>query len=565
MRIPNVLYTEDGGSRSPLDRTTERALAINEAVRPHVEETLDEQRRTMRVAGAVGAITLVVGLVVVTATVLVGLGIALLGVLIGGIGYKYATTKTPDVTVQRVERSHWTGYTVPTDDGVVLYDGSDALPAEEFELERVAQRETVEATRERLNEFDELPAVMREPEEIEREVQETLDELRASLDETERYTVEAPVLDPSDAPTETIVALSDHATETVVETEPPVSPAEAEEDVAQLAELDRMADADTDGTVEAVATDSTELFESLSETQVASIERLNDHIQTVADASGMVSYNFYCPDCLSDEIESRVTPVDGETPWQCDTCRGRFETTGLVPRHQLKDDIVNPIWDQLWREKDDERRRIYDNIEDQKSELQEREFERRREEIQSTTDRIKELRSRIRDLQTQKDASEGVIDEMGELMVKYDRLKQERLDEFQAEIAETFAEIDEKTQQIIEETRAESQERLEAAEQAAQEKAELMREEERKRQLEAVALQERLAAERDARNRAHAEATASQVVAHEAKHSQREMAQERTHHKEEVVNESYDNLSALDTINTWRYWKRRLPVVGGGN
>jgi len=230
---------------------------------------------------------------------------------------------------------------------------------------------------------------------------------------------------------------------------------------------------------------SRELVSELSGMQSTAIDLLNDHIDATADAFGMMSYNFYCPRCQLDDIDSTVELVSPQDDaWHCDTCQTEHTTEELLPRHRIKDDVVNPTWDQLWIEKDDERRRIYENISDQKAELEEREFEQRREEIRSSADRIRDLRSRIRDLKKEADAAQAKVSAIGDMMLKYERIHEQRKQEFEKEVQSAFDEIDAETEELLEETRDIEQKRLEEAQKEAKQNAEMMREEERRREAE---------------------------------------------------------------------------------
>jgi DNA repair exonuclease SbcCD ATPase subunit len=219
----------------------------------------------------------------------------------------------------------------------------------------------------------------------------------------------------------------------------------------------------------------------------------------------------------------------------------------VIPRHRLRDEIVNHVWDHLWTEKDDQRREVYENIEDRKHELQEKEFEQRREEIRSATDRIRDLRSRIRDLRTEAKAAEGKVDEIGDLMVKYDRLHRERKQEFRSDVKEAFAEIDRQTERILEETRNEEQNRIEQAQEAAREKAEMIREEERRRQMDKF-----LAEQQRADERAKAEME-QRAALHE-----KEMGIEQRQHREDWMLKTRGRTSFSSLINRVKMRKDRL-------
>ena len=533
MRVSNVVYETD----EPVDEQVATALAMNEALREPLSEFLDAQRRRLRyVAIATAALILAGAGGLVTGAGSTGIGLFVLGIVTAGGGYGYVQTRSPNIAIRSVERGIWSGHSLPAQNGTMLYDATGTLDTAAFELERLSEKDAIDEAIAELGDLEEFPVVMDRDESVEQQVTETLDTVRQEIQTTEKHTVEAPVIAATDPAADAVKTFADLADDDPVDTEVTVTAAQAQEDVSELNELEEMAASDeTEADLKKVSDISRELAHDLSNTQEIAVDLLNDHIGTAADAFGLVSYNFYCPDCKTDDIESTVALTDLQAGrWHCETCRTTHETDAVIPRHRIKDDIVNPVWDQLWVEKDDQRREIYENIEDQKSELEEREFEQRREEIRSATDRIRDLRSRIRDLQTEAKAAEGKVSEVGELMVKYERLHEERKREFEQEVENSFAEIDEKTDRILEETRNEEQERIEKAEQAAKEKAALMREEERE----------------DARVEA-------QMRQAQALHDE-EREMEKQHHREEWMLETRGGTHLSGHIDNFRMKKDRI-------
>ncbi|WP_247009598.1 hypothetical protein [Halorientalis litorea] len=543
MRVRDVVYESDG----PADEDTARALAINEVLREPLSEFLDEQQTRLRYVLAIGlvAVVLGVGALAADAGAAVGGGLVAVGLAVGGGGYAYLNSQSPDVTVRSVQKGYWTAHCLPVQDGAILYDATKSVGTTRFELEQLTDPEAIASANERLTDIEEFPVVMPRDGNVEETVTGTLDEVKAEIETAEQYTVQAPVVPAEGAEREAVESLAGLAEDDSVSADVDVSVDEARSDVRELDELEQMAAAEgAESELESLSDTSRQLVEDLSGMQETAVDLLNDHIGTAADAFGLVSYNFYCPDCQTDDIDSVVElsdPQDGD--WYCETCRTTHDTAAVIPRHRIKDDIVNPVWDQLWREKDDQRREIYENIEDQKADLQEREFEQRREEIRSTTDRIRELRSRIRDLKTEAKAAEGKVSEIGDLMVKYERLHDQRKQAFEEEVESSFAEIDAETDQILEETRNEEQKRIEAAEQAAKEKAEMMREEERRREVEKFVAEQQLA---DERARAQLE------------HQKEEMAMERKHHREDWMLETRGRTSFSGHIDKMRQRKDRV-------
>jgi len=543
MRVTDVCY-EDGAS---VDEDQARAFAVNEVLRDPLTAFLETQYSRAKLAAGAGVAGVLLGVFASVADVagvpalpLIGLGVA-----VGVGGLLYVRSQEPDITVTGVRKGYWSGYCIPDDGGVVVYDATDSRNRTTFNLELLDDHDKIRQASDQLTEVQDFPVVMPRDANVEETVTETLESVREEIENAREKTVEAPVIQETDPAADAVEFLSHRAVADPVTTDTVVGPEKAREDVAALSELESMAAADGEADLEDVSEIGRDVAADLSDHQETAIDVLNDHIETAADAFGVVSYHFYCPDCLTDDIETRLDLSDPEDDvWFCETCRSHHDTADVVPRHRIEDDVVNPVWDQLWIEKDDQRREIYESIEDQKADLKEREFEQRQEEIRTATDRIRDLRSRIRDLETQAKAAEGTVDEIGDLMVKYEHLHQQRKEEFQTEVGEAFAEIDQKTAEIMEQTRNEEQERIEAAEQAAQEKAEAMREDERKRE------RAKFMAEQQLENkRAKAE------MAHEGAMTQAELSQSADHHREDVLLDTHGSLSASDKINNARKWK----------
>ena len=548
VRVSSAVYEAD----EPLDGDRARSLAISEVLREPLSEHLETQRKRLRYSIGAGVLLAVAGI----ASLFGGLGAAVgggliaLGLAVGGGGYAYVTSRSPDVTVNAIEEGYWTSRSLPVQEGAVVYDVSASLPETDFELERLSDKGAISEADDFLDDIGDLPVVMPKDKNLEVELTETLEGVKREIDGAERHTVEAPIVaadSPEAEAVSTLATLADSDDHVDVDPEVPLEQARA--DVENLDDLERMASVtDEDAELEDLSDSARSVVNDLSGTQETAIDLLNEHVATAADAFGMVSYNFYCPDCQTDGIDARVELSDPqEGTWHCETCRSHYETEAVLPRHKIKDDIVNPVWDQLWIEKDDERRSVYENVEDQKTELQEREFEQRREEIRTATDRIRDLRSKIRDLKTQAKAAEGTVSEIGDLMVKYERLAEQRKREFEREVDAAFAEIDEETERILEQTRNEEQKRIKAAEKDAKEKAELMREDERRREIEKFVAQQQMADER-------AEAQMRQ----RAELHEEEIDVEKKHHRENYMLETRGGTSISDRIDRFKLWKDRV-------
>jgi hypothetical protein len=527
MRLASAVF-DDG---APVNEQEARALAVHEAIGDSLADHLDEQWTNIKRAGAVGAVVALLGVGLLAANSPgLGAGLLVLGLAVAGGGVAYSRRQEPDVTVQSVEKGYWTGYMIPDRNGTVVFDATDAIERRQFTLELLEDPERATAIQRDLESIQDFPVVLEREGDVESSFVDSLSDLETAIDDAATHEIAAPVIEGDDPAMETLSRLVPKAAADPVDAGGvSVSMDEAHEQVDAFGEFEEMADEDHgESVLLSVSEQSRELANELSGLQETAIGLLNDHIGTVGDMSGRVSYHFYCPDCIDDDIESRLEVRGTEGHWYCETCRSNFEPGQGVPRHRIRDDIVLEMVEQLWIEKDDQRREIYESIEDQKADLEEREFEQRREEIRTAEERIKDVRARIRDLQTEAKAKEGIVDRIGELMVEYERLNEQKKEQFRDNVTEAFAEIDEQTEEVLEETRGIVQDRIDEAEKEAKEKAETMREEERQFQRELVAYQEARADERAKYEQDRADERAEfeqEQAAHRAQVSDKRQAQ----------------------------------------
>jgi len=509
MRLSSVVIDEEVASEQKA-----QALAINEAIKDDVQEHVGHQWKHLKLSIGAGVVTAVVGIgLIVSGRAMMGVVLLILGVAGGAGGRAYVLSREPDMTVTSIEKGYWTGHLVPSQDGTVVFDATETIEPQQFQLNLLENPDRAREIEQYLDEVREFPVVMTDDHDIEQQFVDTLSEVEAEIEGCETQTVEAPVLSDGDPAVETLSQLRSVATATPVEAGGvSLSREQAIDQVETFSEFESIANEDHgESSLLNVSEQSREIATELSGLQQTATELLNDHIQTAGDMFGLVSYNFYCPDCWDDDIESQLDLIDRDGEWYCETCRSNFPPNQGIARHRIRDEVVLDVWEQLWIEKDDERRQIYESIEDQKAELEEREFEQQREEIRSVEGRIKEIRSKIRDLQTEANAKQGIVERTGHLMTKYDRMQEARVEKFRQDVTDAFSEIDDETRRALEETDGIIQDRIEEAESTAAKRAELMREEDRQRHKEKLAHEERMTRGEMAHDQAVAKAEASAI------------------------------------------------------
>jgi hypothetical protein len=444
-----------------------------------------------------------------------GVAVAVLG-LVGGVGLLAVTRSSePDVTVTGIEKRFWPIHLFPRREGTIVYDATESLPRSTFELELLEDRDAVGQARQQLVGSGELPVVMSREGNVEERNREVLERVRTAVANAESRRVEAPVVEADSPLVGTLDALSAYVDEgdgAAATVDVPLGT--AHDEITAIEEFEQLATTDdSEDDMLAFQAEGTDSVEAISDAQENAIELLNDHVGTAGDVFALSTYHFYCPSCLADDIETELDlQHDGGMRWYCPTCREHVEKERVVPKHRVRGEVVEDVWDQLWIEKDDERRRTYERIEDRKADLKEREFELRREEIRSVGDRIKDIRSKIRDLETQATAGRGAIDEIGSLMVKYEHLHRERKQEFQNDVENAIDRIDARTKEILEETRDIQQQKLEEAEQEAEQKAEMLKADEIQREREQIAVQQAFAQQRHDESSAQRETLSDQIA-----------------------------------------------------
>jgi len=511
MRLSSTVFEDE----QPVGESEARALAIHDAVGEDISRHVDEQWSSIKQLAGGGAVAALTGILLIIAdTVLLGVGLFLLGVLVAGGGVQYVRSQEPDVTVSSLEKGYWTGYVVPDRNGTVIFDATESIQPQQFTLDLLEDPAEAEEIEEDLRSMRDYPVVMDSERSVERSFIDLLDEVETQLNQARSHEITAPVLTDDDPAVKSLSRLAAQAKEDPVDAGGvSLSIAEANSQVDAFNDFESMADEEHgESLLLNVSEQSRNIANELSGLQETAVGLLNDHLQVAGDMFGLVSYNFYCPDCWDDDIQTQLDLLDDEGEWYCDTCRSNFEPSGGVPRHRIRDEVVLDIWEQLWIEKDDQRRDIYESIEDQKAELKEREFEQQREEIRTAQERIKDIRAKIRDLQTEAKAKQGIVDEIGKLMVKYERLNQQKKEEFSRDVKEAFEQIDAETEKALEEMDGLIQDRIEDAEAEAEEKAEMLREGERQRERERVAYEQARADQRAAAEQAQANKRTAAVM-----------------------------------------------------
>lgn len=529
---------------APVDEDEELGLVVSSVVDDEVRSALRWKYRLV-----------ILGVVVAVLTTLLGLPFLVLGIdvltypifILGwgtaGVVLLAGKLKSPNATVTRAEKRLWTGYFLPQGDRGVVYDATATLPTSEFELEELENIDAIHTAVEDFEDGLDLPPIMDDDGNVEEQVARELRDVRQSLTDTASTHVEAPVLDGSREPAfanavveaSTYASASDRRTDTV-----DVGLEEATREADAITELQTLAfETDPEDVLTDLKSNTEAAVDEIADRRRSSLASLNDHVDAVGEVLALPSYTFFCPVCLGDDIESRLDPeFDPDLRWECRTCSNEFRPEDEpVPKHQLKDELVEDVWDDLWTEVEDERRRIYENIEDQKSDLKEREFEQKQEVIRDSWGRIKDIQSKLRDLQTESRAKDKAVEKIGETMHKYDRINAQRRDQFERDVRRVVEEVQEETEETIQAMEQYEEKRIQESQEEAERRAELRQIEKEKRHREKIAATEALGHK--------IEGLGEQLA---GQHDEL-MDELREEHQREVLLDTRGETSTFDTVN----------------
>jgi ribosomal protein L37AE/L43A len=475
----------------PVAGRTEAALVLNDIVSEEIEATLEKRKQTLRrcIAGVAALIGFGVVLLVLQ-RFLVGGGLIAVAIIGGLVAVQYVRTIDPDVEVTGVEKRYWTTHLFPEEDGTIVYDATGTVEDSHLEFYQLENEQILDHAQRYLQMQQSKPIVMNSEDNVEAQLRQMLAAVQSEIENPQRIDFSAPLIKRDTDLSRSLAELGTYASTSETDSVGvDIESTDAESDIETIESLGQAAAVgETKNKLETIKQGAGARVEDFQTTQEQAIEILNDHVESVGDVLALNTYNFYCPVCDEDGIDSKLDYSSGE--WFCATCQQTFDEHVIIPKHRMKDHLVSDIWTQLWVEVEDERRAIYENIEDRKSDLEEREFEQRRMEIKEAANRIKDLRSDIRDLRTEAKAGIGRIEETGDLMVKYERLDDDRQKQFQNDIKEAIEEVDQKTRRILEETEGIEQKQLVKSKEKTKERREPERPDQQRVHREETAIKE---------------------------------------------------------------------------
>lgn len=493
MKLKSSIINNDGSELS-LEEPQE---AVKAALNQELADYFENKKKKFKYLLLISAVLVSAGVLgLFTATIpsitLIGAGAA--GV-ISAVGYLKFTD--PSIEIKGVEKRYWSIHCIPQEESNIYYDASNVVDEKKFDLQKLEGVETLDKSKKKLEEGIKLPVVRNQDSNPEDELRETVDSFENVLTNTNSHRTRAPLIGKEDDVSKSINYLLD---ETGIDRKNESSKSsmqvelvDAKKNVKVMNDLESLAFSDNaEDELREVKSLSKKAADSLKESQQESIEKLNSEIESIGEMVSIRSFNFYCPSCVSDDVYSELEWSKQRDIWVCQTCEKEFDDEdNVIPKHKMKDELVERIWDSLWTEKDDEKRRIYERIEDKRDELETEEFNKKREEINRVGDKIKEIKSEIRGLEAEAEAAKQTVEKLGRLMQKYDRIGKQRRKKFKQEVEKENEKIQKEVKRTIRKQQAEDEKMIKKAEKEAKRKARLQKIEEQKRHREEMMMEAR--------------------------------------------------------------------------
>lgn len=353
MKVPSSIIHDD----EPVSEEFEVGIVAATVLKDELKEYLDTKRTRLLWSFGTGTLAVIAGLYL-TFGGSGGAGLLLAGVGITAFGVgTYLYRRSPEVRLKRAEKRFWTGHLLPSPNGVMVVDGTGTVSDTEFEVEVLAQEDELSRTSDELRNEGELPIILPRERNIESDLKDEFSRLEQTLTNTNRTSVRVPPIGQASPIVDGIDEVLPYAEENEEDggfVKIPIT--EACEKVDKIENLESLAfEDDVDETFSDLKTHSKRALDEITESQKEMVDLLNESIESTGDLLTLISYNFYCPDCLMDEIYStlELETSGGNLEWYCGTCRSYHGLEEATPKNRIKDELIDEIWDRLWIEKDD--------------------------------------------------------------------------------------------------------------------------------------------------------------------------------------------------------------------
>ena len=118
--------------------------------------------------------------------------------------------------------------------------------------------------------------------------------------------------------------------------------------------------------------------------------------------------------------------------WKCPVCEQ--ETQQPIQKHKLDDELFTPVYDKLYEEHFKDRLSIYNNINDQKRQYAEKASTQFHQVLRENRNKEDHIKSKIRNISAEINSEQEAINQLNDLLVKYERIDKDRAKEIERDI-----------------------------------------------------------------------------------------------------------------------------------
>lgn len=216
-----------------------------------------------------------------------------------------------------------------------------------------------------------------------------------------------------------------------------------------------------------------------------------------------IALNMYCPHCNKERIEhiengkyyhnkdigenqkdfksgTKLLLIDPDNlEYLCQVCEQK--TMEPLRRHKMDDELFTPMYDALSEEHFKERLDIYNSINDQKRKYLEKASSQFHEVMRESRTKEDLIKSKIRSIGAEIMAEQSAIEELNQLLMKYDRIEVDRANEIARDISQIKQNVQFENEKAREEIQAVTEKAQQSINESTEKYATLEREDQEKR------------------------------------------------------------------------------------
>jgi len=197
---------------------------------------------------------------------------------------------------------------------------------------------------------------------------------------------------------------------------------------------------------------------------------LGDYTHNGEDDGGRVSFKNNTKMMLSDGFSQT---------WKCPLCEK--ETQQPIQKHKLDDELFTPVYDKLYEEHFKDRLSIYNNINDQKRKYAEKASAQFHQVLRENRTKEDHIKSKIRNISAEIDSEQEAINQLNDLLVKYERIDKDRAKEIDRDIKKIKKDVEKENKKAKEEINKTVKQAKSKVESSTKKYAKLEREDQKQR------------------------------------------------------------------------------------